>query len=107
VAVSKDLLAFKNHGMTTSAKRNSGQIPALTKTDTILYTEKDHFGKSQNYCSTSVNRNKYSLLMKTTCKKKTTQYELLKSIIHGSNINSEPQATKCIMGSQPKNLDIR
>jgi predicted transcriptional regulator len=67
--VSKVIMAYTNHGKTTSLKRNSGQNSTLTERmlkfniierKRLLYIEKDCFEKSQNYCSTSDSRAEYS-----------------------------------------------
>jgi transposase len=58
-AVSKVMLAFMNHGMTTSPKRNSGRKSTLTEKRSV-YSEKDCFEKSRNYCSTGDRGTEYS-----------------------------------------------
>jgi transposase len=51
VTVSKVMLAYTNHGKTTSAKRNNGRKSTLTERDRPTL-RRIFFEKSQYYCST-------------------------------------------------------
>jgi hypothetical protein len=55
ITVSKVMSAYTNREKTTSAKRNSGQKSALTKTDLIRSVAK----KSHNYCNIGDSRTQY------------------------------------------------
>jgi hypothetical protein len=57
--VSKVMLAYVNHGKSTSAKRNSGSNSTLTERDRCIL-RRDVSKKSQNYCSTPVSKTEYS-----------------------------------------------
>jgi hypothetical protein len=56
--VSKVMLAYMNHGKTTSAKRKSDR--KSTQRKRLSYTDKHCFEKSHKYCSTGDIRTEYS-----------------------------------------------
>jgi hypothetical protein len=58
------MLAYTNHGK-TSAKRNEQWAKTNIEKKRSLYTEKNCFEISDNYCSTGDSRTEYVLILKT------------------------------------------
>jgi hypothetical protein len=93
VTVSEVILAFRNHGKTTSVKRNSGLKSTLTEGNR-KYIENDCFEKSHNYCSTGDRTAELNIHLEDPVSTENVRCELHKSNIHGRAAIAKPLITE-------------
>jgi hypothetical protein len=88
--VSKVMLAYTNHGKTTSVTRSSAQKSTVTERD--CHTLSRTFKKSQNYCSTGDRTAELNINLEGPVSTKIVQCE-----IHKPNIYSRVATAKCLI----------